>query len=169
SLLESHVVVAQLKFPYVPGLLSFREAPALLRAFAKLEKIPDVVLCDGQGLAHPRRLGLASHLGLWLRIPTIGCAKSRLCGEHRMPARTRGSRTKLVHQAELVGTVVRTRDDVRPLYVSVGNLCTLADAVRLTLACSVGYRMPEPTRLADRIVAKARKDFQNRSPKKRPR
>lgn len=143
-------------FPYVPGLLSFREAPAVLAALAALPHVPDLVMCDGHGLAHPRGLGLASHVGLWLDQPTIGVAKSLLCGEHRVPGHRRGCRTQLRFQGRVVGTVLRTRDGVRPLFVSAGHRVRLADAERWVLRCTVGYRLPEPTRLAHLAVSAAR-------------
>lgn len=156
ALVEQRVARARSRFPYVPGLLSFREVPGLLAALRKLKTIPDVVLCDAQGLAHPRRLGLACHLGLWLELPTVGCAKSRLCGEHDDPAAARGSRTSLWHNRERVGSVLRTRDNVKPLFVSPGHLCDHESAARLTLAATTGYRLPEPTRLAHQLVTRAR-------------
>jgi deoxyribonuclease V len=140
------------RFPYVPGLLSFREIPALLEAFAGIRRRPDALLCDGQGRAHPRRFGLACHLGVALDLPSVGVAKSRLIGEARMPARRRGSSTPILHNGELVGRLLRSRDGVRPLYVSVGHRITLEDAVRLVLAMGGGFRLPEPTRLADQRV-----------------
>jgi deoxyribonuclease V len=141
-------------FPYVPGLLSFREAPAVLDAVGKLPRRPDLLMCDGQGRAHPRGVGLACHVGLWLDLPTIGVAKSRLCGEHREPGRTRGCRTQLGLAGEVIGAVVRTRTGVKPLYVSVGHRITLPEAIRWTLRCARGVRLPEPTRRADRFVAR---------------
>jgi deoxyribonuclease V len=135
-------------FPYVPGLLSFRELPVVLAAFRKLQGIPEVVLVDGQGIAHPRRLGIASHLGLWLDLPTVGCAKSRLCGEHGEPGGVRGEWTRLMDGAEEIGRVVRTRDRIRPLFVSPGHRVGLERAVQIVLACGRGYRLPEPTRQA---------------------
>jgi deoxyribonuclease V len=143
----------ELSFPYIPGLLSFREAPACLKATAKLENEPDVFIVDGQGIAHPRRLGIASHLGLFLDKPTIGCAKSRLTGTYDEPHPEKGSRSLLCDANETIGAVLRTRTSVKPVFVSVGHKCTLDDAVRLCLDCSKGYRIPEPTRLADREVA----------------
>jgi deoxyribonuclease V len=148
---------APLDFPYVPGLLTFREGPALLDAFRKLRTEPDVVLFDGQGYAHPHRMGLATHLGLWLERPTVGVAKSRLVGEAReVPARSGRYRT-LYDRGEAVGRVVRTRDRTKPLYVSPGHLCDLAGAMRVTLRCGGGYRLPEPTRRADREVGRLAK------------
>ena len=135
-------------FPYVPGLLSFRELPVVLEAFRKLQKIPDAVLVDGQGLAHPRRFGIACHLGLWLDLPAIGCAKSRLCGEHAEPGARRGEWVSLTDDGEEIGRVLRTRDRVRPLYVSPGHRVDMERAVQVVLACGRGYRLPEPTRLA---------------------
>ena len=152
-LLGSAHVVMPCRFPYVPGLLSFREAPAVIEAVEKLPRRPDLLICDGQGTAHPRRLGLACHLGLRLDLPTIGAAKSRLCGEHRTPGGRRGCRTQLRLEGEVVGAVVRTRDGVKPLYVSVGHRVTLAEAIRWTLRCCRGVRLPEPTRRAHRHVA----------------
>lgn len=144
------------RFPYVPGLLSFRELPGVLAAFRKLTVVPEAVLCDGQGLAHPRRFGLACHLGLWLGLPTVGCAKSRLCGTFDEPERSRGGWTPLLLDDEQVGVVLRTRDGVKPLFVSPGHLCDQASAVRLTLAATTRYRLPEPTRLAHQLVSAAR-------------
>jgi len=155
--LERIVVQRPCRFPYVPGLLSFRELPGVLAAFRKLRRAPDAVLCDAQGLAHPRRFGLACHLGLWLGLPTIGCAKSRLCGEYQVPPRQRGARTGLWLDGTEVGCVLRTRDDVRPLFVSPGHLCDVESAARLTLAAATRYRLPEPTRLAHLLVNAARR------------
>ena len=141
-------------FPYVPGLLSFREGPAVLEAFDRLPALPDLLFFDGQGIAHPRRLGLASHLGLLLDIPSIGCAKSRLCGEHEEPGRERGSTAALTDGGEIVGAVVRTRDGVRPLYVSPGHRMDIPSAVAFTLAACKGFRLPEPTRQAHTLVTR---------------
>ena len=144
--------VIPLTFPYVPGLLSFRETPALLAALKKLKQMPDLLFCDGQGYAHPRRLGLASHLGVWLDKPTIGCAKSILIGKHGpLPAKA-GSWTALIDEAangERIGAALRTRDGVQPVYVSQGNRISLETAMRLTLAATDGFRIPRPTREAD--------------------
>lgn len=140
-------------WPYVPGFLSFREAPVVLAALGRLKSQPDLVLCDGQGRAHPRRLGLASHVGLALDVPTVGCAKSRLVGEMaREPARRRGGRAPLMDAGERIGTVLRTRTGVRPVYVSVGHGIDLASAERWVLACSPRYRLSEPIRAAHRLV-----------------
>ncbi len=145
---EIQVVTDRINFPYVPGLLSFREAPLLLAAFEKLKLKPDIVMVDGQGVAHPRRFGIASHLGLLLGIPTIGCAKSRLCGEHDTPDVKAGSFAELKDGGKVIGAVLRTRYNVKPLYVSIGHMIDLPDAVKWVMACCRGYRLPEPTRLA---------------------
>ena len=144
-------------FPYVPGLLSFREIPVLMAAFESLRTTPDLVLFDGQGVAHPRRLGLASHAGLILDVPTIGCAKSRLVGEAEEPGPRKGDWTPLVDRNEVVAAVLRTRDRVRPLYVSTGHRVGLETAVRLVLACLDRTRIPKPTREAHRFVAEVKR------------
>ncbi|MCK4341374.1 MAG: deoxyribonuclease V [Phycisphaerae bacterium] len=156
EIVETKVVTDRIELPYIPGLLSFREAPLILAACEELKVTPDLMLVDGQGIAHPRRLGLASHLGLFLDIPTIGCAKSRLCGTFDLPPRLKGGRTPLLLNGEQVGTVLRTRTGVKPLFVSPGHLCDQIGAVRLTLAATTRYRLPEPTRLAHQLVTKAR-------------
>jgi deoxyribonuclease V len=148
ELVEMKVVTGRLAFPYVPGLLSFREAPLLIAACEKLEFVPDLVLVDGQGIAHPRRLGLAAHLGLFLDVPTIGCAKSRLCGRHNEPGEAAGSCTELRDGDEVIGGVLRTKNGVKPLYISIGHRIGLPSAVEWVRACCRGYRLPEPTRLA---------------------
>ena len=155
--LEERVVRRPLTFPYVPGLLSFREAPPVLAALAELETPPDALLCDGHGLAHPRRFGLACHLGVLTGTPAIGCAKSVLVGEHPEVAPSRGSRGPLEHRGERIGTVLRTRDRVRPVFVSIGHRVDLEAAAGLVLACAIGFRLPEPIRRADRLVSEARK------------
>ncbi len=156
EIVEERVHAVRAAMPYVPGLLSFREAPAVLACFRKLSRRPEAVIVDGQGRAHMRRLGLASHLGIFLNVPTIGCAKSVLVGEFKMPAESAGSTAPLVHKGHIVGTVVRTRDGVRPVYVSVGHRLSLEAAVGIALMCGAGYRLPEPTRLADHLVARER-------------
>jgi deoxyribonuclease V len=148
ALVERVGVVGKATFPYVPGLFSFREAPIVLEAFARLSACPDVVLCDGQGIAHPRRIGLASHLGLWLDLPTVGCAKSRLCGTYDEPGPDRGDRSPLLDDEAVIGAVVRTRSRVKPLYVSPGHRCDLEGAVAVTLATTVKYRLPVPAQMA---------------------
>ncbi len=149
---------APARFPYVPGLLSFREAPALLEAFGRLKDRPDVVLCDGQGIAHPRRLGIASHLGLCLDLPTVGCAKSLLCGTFVEPGEKRRDRSPLIDKNEVIGTVLRTRDRVKPLFVSPGHRCDLASAVELVLATTRKYRLPIPSRMAHEFVNEVRRN-----------
>lgn len=148
SIVEAQGVIGESPFPYVPGLLSFRELPTVLQAFAKLQHRPDAVMADGQGFAHPRRMGLACHLGLWLQIPTFGCAKTRLVGVHREPGPNVGNQTALRHEDEVIGKVVRTKNKTNPVYVSPGHRIDLASAVRLTLQSCRGYRLPEPTRQA---------------------
>ena len=145
---EVAVAQAPLTFPYVPGLLSFREVPVLRAAFERISGAIDLLLVDGQGLAHPRRFGLACHLGLLLDMPTIGCAKSRLLGEHDAPDEAAGSRADLLDRGELIGGVLRTRTGVKPLFVSLGHRIGLAAAEEWVLRCCSGYRLPEPTRLA---------------------
>ncbi|MBK9119341.1 MAG: endonuclease V [Phycisphaerales bacterium] len=156
AVVEQRVARGPVEFPYVPGLLSFRELPTVLAAFRQLQGTPDVVLCDGHGRAHPQRCGLACHLGLWLQVPTVGVAKSRLCGAHAEPGPVRGARTPLWLGGEEVGTVLRTRVKVKPLYVSPGHLCDVAGAVDLTLAALGRYRLPEPARAAHALVTHSR-------------
>jgi len=144
-------------FPYVPGLLSFRECPAVLQAWEKLQLKPDCLMCDGQGIAHPRRLGIASHLGLWLDLPSIGCAKSLLVGSYQEPGEKRGSLTPLVHRKEQVGVVLRTKDRVAPVFVSQGHKISLNKAMEIVLACCTKYRLPEPTRQAHLLVNELRR------------
>jgi len=168
---ETANAVRKVTFPYIPGLLSFREAPACIAAVEKLETEPDVFIVDGQGIAHPRRLGLAAHLGLFFDKPTIGCAKSRLTGFFEDPPPEKGTYSLLKDkksvkqdtqhaipdtQYETVGAVVRTRANVKPVFVSVGNRCMLEDAIKITLGCTTKYRLPEPTRLAHQLVSKLR-------------
>lgn len=155
---EEAVACRQAKFPYVPGLLSFREAPAVLAAARKLKTEPDVFMFDGQGMAHPRRFGLACHVGVLLDRPSLGCAKSLLCGEPAVPAVRRGSTRPLMHDGEQVGVILRTRDGVKPVFVSVGHRMTLEDAIAVVLACGGGFRLPEPTRLAHQLVTRERQE-----------
>ena len=140
-------------FPYVPGLLSFREAPSILAAIERLPERPDIVMCDGQGLAHPRRFGIACHVGLWLDIPTMGVAKSRLCGRHRALGLRRGCCVKLRDDSSVIGAVLQTQDGVKPLYVSPGHMITLEDAIAWTLKAANAVRLPQPTRLAHQHVS----------------
>ena len=169
TFVETATAKQTVRFPYIPGLLSFREAPACIAAVEKLKSNPDVFIIDGQGIAHPRRLGIASHLGLLLDRPAIGCAKSRLIGEFtavpvekggwsplKYPAR-RGPIDRLSFAAyQTIGAVVRTRTNVRPVFVSVGHRCTLEDAIKTVLACTTRYRLPEPARLAHQTVSRCR-------------
>jgi deoxyribonuclease V len=157
EVIERAGLEAPARFPYVPGLLSFREAPALLEAFDRLRARPDVVLCDGQGIAHPRRLGIASHLGLCLDLPTVGCAKSLLCGKYEEPGLNRGDRSPLVDRGEVIGAVLRTRARVAPLFVSPGHRCDLESAVGLVLATTGKLRLPIPTRMAHEYVNEVRR------------
>jgi len=156
EIMETASASGDVNFPYVPGLLSFRELPILLQALQKLESVPDVILVDGQGIAHPRRLGLASHLALWLDLPTIGCAKSRLCGEFEEPAAEKGAWTPLRDGEEDIGRVVRTKNRVRPLYVSPGHRVDFRRAAEIVLQCGRGYRLPEPTRQAHLLSNRVR-------------
>lgn len=158
EVLEQRVTSAPLSFPYVPGLLSFREVPVLLKLLRRLDTPVQGIVCDGQGIAHPRRFGLASHLGLIARLPAVGCAKSRLCGSHDDVPLERGAAVPLVDGGERIGTVLCTRDGVRPLYVSPGHLIDHRSSVQWVLAMSRGFRLPEPTRLADRLVARAKRE-----------
>ena len=144
--------VSSARFPYIPGLFSFREIPPLLRAFGRLRRTPDAILFDGQGLAHPRRFGLACHAGVLLATPTIGCAKSRLVGEHAPVGPRRGDRADLLFEGEVVGVALRTRAGVKPVFVSAGHRVDLASAIDVVLATTRGFRLPEPVRLAHRAT-----------------
>ena len=150
---EQVVIREPTRFPYVPGLLSFREVPALLRALDSLGDKPDLLLVDGHGIAHPRRLGIASHLGLVADLPTIGVAKSRLVGRYREPGPNKGDEAALHDGEAIIGSVLRTRTGVKPVYVSPGHRVSFATAVRYTLACTTRYRLPETTRCADRLAS----------------
>ena len=153
---EQHVARAEVRFPYVPGLLSFREAPALVAALRKIRCEPDLFMFDGHGFAHPRRFGLACHVGVILDRPSIGVAKSVLVGTSDEPGARRGAHTPLIHRGERVGEAVRTRDRVKPVYVSIGHRISLDAAVIAALECGTRYRLPEPTRLADQLVGRER-------------
>lgn len=158
SIVEQRVLRRSVRFPYVPGLLSFREAPAIIAVLRRLRSTPDVFLFDGHGFAHPRRFGLACHVGLLIDRPSVGCAKSLLVGSYDMPPTSAGSMTLLTHHGQPIGRVVRTRDLVKPIFVSVGHRISLDVACRVTMAACRGFRLPEPTRLADKLVARARAD-----------
>jgi deoxyribonuclease V len=153
QLLDTSVAEVPVPFPYVPGLLSFRETPAILAALQQLESLPDAILCDGQGLAHPRRFGIACHLGVLLDLPTLGVAKSILVGRSGHLGEEPGSTAELKAGEEVVGAALRTRQAVKPVYVSIGNRIDLSSALELVMACNRGYRLPEPTRLADRLAS----------------
>lgn len=151
--LEQVIARRPTTFPYVPGLLSFRELPAVLDALSQLSAMPDIILCDGQGRAHPRRFGIACHLGVLLDLPTIGVAKTRLVGRHLEPGPERGDWTPLLDHGEEIGAVLRTRPGVKPLYISGGHRVCLRTAIELTLACLTRYRLPETTRAAHRLAS----------------
>ena len=153
ELVDYAVARRQARFPYVPGLLSFRELPALLAALGELRVRPDLLLCDGQGLAHPRRFGIACHLGVICRIPSIGVAKSRLIGEHGEPPQRRGAWVPLRDKGETIGAVLRSRTGTRPIYVSIGHRVSLPVAVRYVMACTTQFRLPETTRWAHRLAS----------------
>jgi deoxyribonuclease V len=153
QIVEQHIYEEPVRMPYVPGLLSFREAPCVLGAFSRLRQLPDLVLVDGVGIAHPRRIGIASHLGLWLDLPTIGCAKSILIGSYDKNALSEeaGSWVPLLYRKEIIGAAVRTRTRINPMFISLGHRISLETSIRYVLACSRGYRLPEPTRQADKL------------------
>lgn len=155
---------SRIAFPYVPGLLSFREAPALLKVFARVKNTPDLIFCDGHGYAHPRRFGITSHLGLLLNTPTIGCAKSLLIGTHGPLPREAGSWVPLRDENEVIGAVLRTRTDVNPIYVTQGHRVSLPTALKFVLAVLDGYRIPRPTRDADHFVAAIKREKYPRKP-----
>ncbi len=157
ALIETAHAVMTVDFPYVPGYLSFREAPAYMAALGKLSRTPDLLIVDGQGIAHPRRLGIASFLGVILGIPAIGSAKSRLVGEFDEPGPERGAWSPLVDRGETVGAVLRTRSGVRPLFVSPGHLITLPESIDIILRCAARYRLPEPQRTADALAGEAKR------------
>ena len=154
DVIDQAVAQGPLTFPYIPGLLSVREGPLVMKALAMLPKPPDLLMFDGQGIAHPRRFGIASHIGLLVNRPSIGCAKKRLVGSHEEPGRGRGSISFLHHEEEIIGAVLRTRTNVKPVFVSIGHRIGLQDAVRVVLDCGRGFRLPEPVRLADKLSRK---------------
>jgi deoxyribonuclease V len=156
---EESVAERRVWMPYIPGLLSFREAPALLAALRGLGRTPDVLICDGQGVAHPRRFGVASHVGVLCDLPSVGCAKSRLTGTHPEPGLLRGDWVPLSSGEEIIGCVLRTRDGVRPVYVSIGHRISLLRARGLVLRCSGRFRVPEPTRWADILVTARKREW----------
>ena len=152
EVLETSTAEVRATFPYIPGLLAFRELPAITRAYRALERKPELVVVDGHGFAHPRRFGIACHVGVEFDVASIGCGKSLFVGEHAPPAPRRGSWTKLRHRGETVGAALRTRDGVRPVYVSTGHRVSLATAIRWILRLSPRYRLPEPIRAADALA-----------------
>lgn len=158
EVVEQVVVEDKAAFPYIPGLFSFRELPSLLKAFAKLENTPDLVICDGQGIAHPRRFGLACHLGLVLDVPAIGCGKSRLLGEFEEVADERGARSLLVDEGDVIGHVLKTQRNIKPVYISVGHRIDIDTASEWVLKLSPKYRLPETTRLSDQLVKRYAKE-----------
>jgi deoxyribonuclease V len=151
--LEQAISLRPVNFPYIPGLLSFREGPVIFEALAKLTQAPDLLICDGHGIAHPRRFGLACHIGLLGDIPSIGCAKTKLLGEYDEPGTERGSFSYMTDQGEIIGAVLRTRNNVKPVFVSIGHKVNLKDSIEFVLNCCRGYRLPETTRRADRLSA----------------
>ncbi len=153
ELIEKTVVRQKTRFPYIPGYLSFREAPAVVAALKKLKREPDLILCDGQGIAHPRRFGLACHIGVVTGLPSIGVAKTRLIGDYREPDVAKGSQSPLVDKGELIGVVLRTRDNVKPLFISCGHQVSLETAIDYVLRCVTRYRLPETTRWAHRLAS----------------
>lgn len=144
--------VRRVKFPYIPGLLSFREGPAILDALNTLVSVPDVLIFDGQGIAHPRRFGIASHIGLLLDIPSIGCAKTKLTGHYEEPHSPKGSYAYLIDRGETIGAAVRTRSGVKPVFVSIGHRMGLQESIERVLQCCLKYRLPETTRRADKLA-----------------
>ena len=159
--IETVTATGVVNFPYIPGLLTFREAPVMLAAFQKLESLPDVVIFDGQGIAHPRGLGLATHMGLWIDIATIGCAKSRLVGEYAEVGPEVGDRAELRLEGRTIGYVLRTKRNVKPVFVSPGNRIELEQSVEIVLRTTRGYRLPEPIRQAHITVNQSRLQFQS--------
>lgn len=154
QLLEHAISEIETTFPYIPGYLSFREVPPVLKALEKLNLTPNLLLCDGQGIAHPRRFGLACHLGVLTNIPAIGVAKTRFIGEHEEVAAARGSWQPLHHQSEIIGAVLRTRTATKPLYISTGHKINLTTALEYVLKCTPKYRLPETTRWADHLASR---------------
>ena len=153
ELIETSEALLPIQFPYVPGLLSFRETPVAIKALEKLQNAPDIILCDGQGLAHPRRFGIACHIGIITNLPTIGVAKSVLVGKFENLGEKRGSVAPLIHKNEQIGVALRTKDKVQPVYVSIGHRISLQKAVEYVLCCTPKYRLPETTRLADKLAS----------------
>src|SRR4030067_923720 len=159
SLMEETHAVTETLFTHFPVFLSFREGPAIIMALKVLKRKPDIILFDGQGIAHPKRLGIASHIGVLLNIPTIGCAKSRLIGTYKEPGPKKGTCSSLLYKKEIVGVVLRAKDNVKPLFVSLGNRIDIKGSIEVVLSCSQGYRIPEPLRRADIISKKIKREL----------
>jgi deoxyribonuclease V len=153
EIIEHQIARCPTTFPYIPGFLSFREIPAILEALAQVQTIPDLIICDGQGIAHPRRMGIATHLGIILDLPTIGAAKSRLIGTHDEVGIEKGSFQPLYDKSEQIGVVLRTRTNVKPLYISPGHRVSISTAMDYVLRCTPKYRLPETTRWADKLAS----------------
>ncbi len=168
KLTDSAAAQRAVEFPYIPGLFGFRELPAVLDALTRLRKQPDLILCDGHGIAHPRRFGIACHLGVLVDRPVIGVAKTRLIGHHAEPPRERGSWVPLQDGDEVIGAVLRTQTGVKPVYVSIGHRISLQTAVRLVLACTKSYRLPETTREAHRLASDHPSGHRSRRGRKPP-
>lgn len=158
---DSFVITDQINFPYIPGYLSFREAPVLLKLIEKYQDLADVFVFDGHGIAHPRGLGIASHIGVLIDRPCVGCAKKKLVGEFSLPELQKGSISDLIYRKEIIGSVLRTKNKVKPVFVSVGNLVVLDEATQFILNCTGKYRLPEPTRLAHLTVTQFRKSIKS--------
>ncbi|MEW6599900.1 MAG: deoxyribonuclease V [Nitrospirota bacterium] len=156
---EDAFAIEDIPFPYIPGLLSFREGPAIIKAIRRLNKKPDLVIFDGQGIAHPAGMGIASHIGVLLDMPSIGCAKSRLIGDYDTPGISKGMTSELTYHNTVIGTVLRTRDNVRPLFISPGHMIDMKGAVDIVLACTGRYRVPEPIRSADALAGRIKKEI----------
>ncbi|UCH79891.1 MAG: endonuclease V [Nitrospiraceae bacterium] len=154
--------IEKVHFPYVPGYLSFREGPAIIHAVHKLSRKPDLILFDGQGIAHPQGLGIASHIGVLLNMPTIGCAKSRLIGTYKTPGYSKGDYSSLLHKGKIIGTVLRTRDKVKPVFISPGHLIDVKSSMDILIKCTTRYRLPEPIRRADRLSGELKHQYKLR-------
>jgi len=158
-LIEEAYSLTEGSFPYIPGFLSFREGPAIIKAMSSLKIKPHVILFDGQGIAHPKGLGIASHIGVLLDIPTIGCAKSRLVGNYREPGLKKWSRSSLRYNGKIIGVVLRTKDNVKPVFVSPGHRINLKNSIKIVCGCTSIYRIPEPLRRADFISKKIKREL----------
>lgn len=156
---EDADAVKESSFPYVPGYLTFREGPAIMSALKKLKRKPDLLVCDGQGIAHPRRIGIAAHLGVLLDMPSIGCAKTRLIGDYAEPGRKKGNWSYLKHNGEIIGAVLRTRSGVKPVFVSPGHKIDMTGSIEIVLNCTDKYRIPEPLRRADMLSKKIKRKW----------